>query len=101
MPVMRIVVVGAGVGGLAAAAALSRSGHDVTVLERNPTVREAGVGLAVMPNGVVALDRLGFGEAVRAETEGVDIGGGFYDRRGRRLLVVDQDAIESAPERGR
>ena len=36
-PVMRVVVIGAGVGGLGAALALSRQGHDVTVLERDRT----------------------------------------------------------------
>src|SRR5436190_2351230 len=34
---MRVVVIGAGVGGLGSALALSRQGHDVTVLERDRT----------------------------------------------------------------
>ncbi|MFL6204435.1 MAG: FAD-dependent oxidoreductase [Acidimicrobiales bacterium] len=34
---MRVVVAGAGIGGLAAAMALSRAGHDVTVVERDDT----------------------------------------------------------------
>ncbi|WP_246632128.1 FAD-dependent oxidoreductase [Pseudonocardia nigra] len=64
---MDVVVVGAGLGGLAAAVAASRAGHAVTVLERAPAVRETGAGIGIMPNGVLALDALGLGEPVRAQ----------------------------------
>ncbi|MFP5489742.1 MAG: FAD-dependent oxidoreductase, partial [Acidimicrobiia bacterium] len=33
---MRVIVIGAGVGGLCAAIRLATAGHDVTILERNP-----------------------------------------------------------------
>jgi 2-polyprenyl-6-methoxyphenol hydroxylase-like FAD-dependent oxidoreductase len=53
------VVVGAGVGGLAAAGALARSGWHVTLLERNDRVGGSGVAQLIWPNGAAALDALG------------------------------------------
>jgi 2-polyprenyl-6-methoxyphenol hydroxylase-like FAD-dependent oxidoreductase len=60
------VVVGAGIGGLTAAAALSSLGWAVTVLERAPAIAEVGAGLTLWPNAVRALDELGLGEIVSA-----------------------------------
>ena len=51
----RITVIGAGIGGLAAAVALARRGAQVTVLERAPAIREIGAGLQVSPNGAAVL----------------------------------------------
>lgn len=65
---MRAVVIGAGVGGLAAAAGLRRAGADVVVLERAAEPRAAGAGLSLWRNGFTALDALGLGDAVRART---------------------------------
>ncbi|XVU23327.1 FAD-dependent oxidoreductase [Actinoplanes sp. CA-054009] len=59
-------VIGAGVGGLAAAVALTRRGWTVTVLERAPALENVGAGLAIAPNGLRALDVLGLGGKVRA-----------------------------------
>lgn len=50
---MRIVVVGAGVGGLTAAIRLAAAGHDVVVLERNPMV---GGKLATLEEGGYTFD---------------------------------------------
>ena len=61
-----ITVVGAGIGGLAAACALARRGAIVTVLERAGSITEVGAGLQIGPNGVAVLDALGLGEAARA-----------------------------------
>jgi 2-polyprenyl-6-methoxyphenol hydroxylase-like FAD-dependent oxidoreductase len=43
----RAVVIGAGIGGLAAAASLHAVGWDVIVCERKPVVEAAGAGLAL------------------------------------------------------
>ena len=55
------IVVGAGIGGLAAGIALRGSGWEVAVLERAPELRPLGAGLSIWPNGVAALRSLGVG----------------------------------------
>jgi salicylate hydroxylase len=59
------IIVGGGIGGLAAALAAARRGHFVRVLERAPQFAELGAGIQVAPNGIHALARLGLGEQVR------------------------------------
>lgn len=58
---MRIAIVGAGLGGLTAAAALHHRGLDVQVHERGEQLREQGVGMHLGPNGTRLLQRLGLG----------------------------------------
>ena len=53
------VVVGAGVGGLATAGALARTGWQVTLLERGDRLRGGGAAVLLWPNGVPALRALG------------------------------------------
>ncbi|MFF5858552.1 FAD-dependent monooxygenase [Streptomyces sp. NPDC012751] len=60
------VVVGGGIGGLAAAIGLRRIGWEVTVVERARTLADVGAGISLHANGIRALDVLGVGEAVRA-----------------------------------
>lgn len=60
---MRIVVAGAGIGGLTAALALARTGHDVVVLERAPSVSPLGAGLQISANARRVLVDLGLGDA--------------------------------------
>jgi 2-polyprenyl-6-methoxyphenol hydroxylase-like FAD-dependent oxidoreductase len=90
---MDVVVVGAGLGGLAAGVAAHRAGHRVTVLERAGALRETGAGIGLMPNGVRALDALGLGGPVRDRVVPLADGGGLRDRHGRPLLTADQAAI--------
>lgn len=56
---MRVVVVGAGIGGLAAAVALRRVGIEALVIERAASIREVGAGLSIWSNAVNALRELG------------------------------------------
>ncbi|HEU5295678.1 MAG TPA: FAD-dependent monooxygenase, partial [Burkholderiaceae bacterium] len=60
----RIVIVGGGIGGLAAALFLRRVGVDATVYEQAGALREVGAGLVVPPNLVRPLLRLGLGSAL-------------------------------------
>ncbi|MER7728939.1 FAD-dependent monooxygenase [Streptomyces sp. NPDC096323] len=62
---LRIVVVGGGIGGLAAALSIARAGHHVTVLERAAQFGEIGAGLQLAPNASQALEDLGVLDAVR------------------------------------
>lgn len=48
---MKVVIVGAGLGGLACAIACRREGIDVEILERSPEIHEFGAGIQVPPNG--------------------------------------------------
>ncbi|MEH0819790.1 FAD-dependent oxidoreductase [Micromonospora sp. CPCC 205714] len=82
------VVVGGGIGGLAAALALHRAGWRVTVLERAPELREVGAGLTLMSNALRGLDALGVGAAVRAHGR-AEAPGGLRTRSGRWLSRVD------------
>ncbi|HEX3305442.1 MAG TPA: FAD-dependent monooxygenase, partial [Streptosporangiaceae bacterium] len=62
---LRAVVVGGGIGGVAAAVALARAGIDVQVHEQAQQLAEVGAGVSLAPNGLRMLERLGVGEQVR------------------------------------
>ncbi len=61
----KIIVVGGGIGGLAAAVALSQQGVHVTVLEQAAELGEIGAGVQLGPNAFAGLDALGVGEKAR------------------------------------
>ena len=60
------LVAGGGIGGLAAALALTRQGWHVKVLEQSPQLGEIGAGIQLGPNAFAAFDALGVGEAARS-----------------------------------
>jgi salicylate hydroxylase len=59
------VVVGGGIGGIAAAVALARAGIKVQVHEQAQQLTEVGAGVSLAPNGLRMLERLGVGEGIR------------------------------------
>ena len=59
MGISNAIVIGGGIGGLAAAAALSRRGMAVTLLEQAPAITEVGAGLQISPNGIAVLRAMG------------------------------------------
>lgn len=62
-----ILIVGGGIGGLAAAYALARRGLAVRVLEQAPEFMEIGAGIQLGPNIFRALDKIGLRDAVLAD----------------------------------
>src|SRR6187431_2723766 len=61
----RVLVVGGGVAGLAAAVRLARSGARVTVIEQAPEFGEIGAGLQLGPNATRLLDEWDLLDEVR------------------------------------
>ena len=56
---LRVAIIGAGIGGLAAAVALRQRGIEVEIYERVSKLEEVGAGLQIGPNGVKVLRALG------------------------------------------
>lgn len=85
---LNVLVIGAGIGGLAAATGLALRGADVTVLEQAPEITEVGAGLQISPNGFAVLRALGLAEALRAaavQARAVCL----HDYRGARVARLD------------
>src|SRR6266567_7053213 len=61
----KIVVIGGGIGGLAAALALLKRGLDVEVYESSTQLKEVGAGIQIGSNGTRVLYALGLEQALR------------------------------------
>lgn len=61
----RIIVIGGGIGGLAAALSLLQRGFDVEVHEQAPELKEVGAGIQISSNGTRVLYALGLEEALK------------------------------------
>lgn len=84
----KAIIIGAGVGGLAAAVGLRADGWDVEVRERAPGLPETGTALGMWPSALQALDAIGLGAAIRAQAR-AQAGGGFARADGSRIGDVD------------
>ncbi|MET1178208.1 FAD-dependent monooxygenase [Peribacillus simplex] len=110
--VKEVIVVGGGIGGLAAAYGIAKLGKKVTLLEQAPNFGEVGAGLQVGPNGLRALDALGvldevyklaifprrhvFMDALSGkELSAVQFGDSFRERFGYPYIVIHRSDLHS------
>ena len=118
-----VLVSGGGIGGLAAALALTRQGFSVKVLEQSPKLGEIGAGIQLGPNAFAAFDALGIGENARGRAVYTDemvmhdaldeslvgrisTGAAFRQRFGNPYAVIHRadvhmSLLESAQKSGR
>ncbi|MEX2031241.1 MAG: FAD-dependent oxidoreductase [Dehalococcoidia bacterium] len=82
-----VAIIGAGIAGLATARALALRGVEATIFEQAPQLAEIGAALAINPNGLVALERLGLAEAARSAGAGLNRVV-IASRRGRTLSDI-------------
>jgi len=110
---LRVAVVGAGMGGLACAAALRRLGLDAIVFEQAAEFRRIGAGIQVTPNAVKALRGLGLENRIRALgfeaargynreagsaaiTNQLELGDKIIERCGASLITMHRGDLHSA-----
>jgi salicylate hydroxylase len=88
---MRIIIVGAGMGGLTAALGLLRQGHEVRIFEQAAAFGEVGAGITVSASAARGLDYLGVGTALEAAADPPE-----------PVAIVHYHTLESIPgaERG-
>jgi 3-hydroxybenzoate 6-monooxygenase len=84
-----ILIVGGGIGGLAAALALAREGFAVEVFEQAATIGEIGAGIQLGPNAFAAFDALGVGDRARALS--------VYTERMVLMDAIDESEVASLP----
>lgn len=91
------VVVGAGIGGMAVAGALARTGWRVTLLERADRLRGDSAALLIRPDGVRALRALGLSDGLRAISSPAPRRG-IRRPNGQWLVQPDLDSKEADAE---
>jgi 2-polyprenyl-6-methoxyphenol hydroxylase-like FAD-dependent oxidoreductase len=88
----RVIIVGGGIGGLAAAAALRRTGVDADVFEQAPQLREVGAGVGLWSNALASLDQIGAGDDIRRSSVALrTVAGARPD--GRTLTCIKLDEL--------
>lgn len=88
-----VIVIGAGIGGLAAALALQRAGLKVRIYEQAGALGEVGAGLSVSPNGALGLRALGVYDAFRDLAYAPDYQVLRHYRSGRVLARVTRGEV--------
>jgi 2-polyprenyl-6-methoxyphenol hydroxylase-like FAD-dependent oxidoreductase len=91
---MKINIIGAGIGGLTAAIALEKKGHQVELYEAAVALRPIGAGIIMASNAMQIARRLGFADEI-AQVGNVLDHFGIADHVGRPLQMMDIQAIRA------
>src|SRR3984885_5860844 len=90
---MRVLIVGAGIGGLTTALILHRGGIDVTIVEAASEISEIGTGINLLPHGAGVLHELGLGPqlaAVAVQTRAIE-----YRTQWGQLILRDPRGLHA------
>lgn len=93
----KILVVGAGIGGLSAAIALAQTGAEVDVIEIKNETAAQGVGFGLRPNGLKAIEEIGLLDECLAfgnPTTGLT----YYDTAGNHVCDLDYGHTDGRPD---
>jgi salicylate hydroxylase len=96
MTARKILIVGAGLGGLSAASCLIKAGFDVEVYEQAPALAEVGAGIQISANAMHVMRHLGLGDAI------AELGvkpGGYVFRLHDTGEIIQQFSLSAEHER--
>lgn len=105
-----IIIVGGGIGGLAAALSITETGKSIAVFEQAPEFGEVGAGIQLAPNALEVLDRLGVKDEIlkyavlpkrlvlkdvytAKEVAALDLGEGFRKAFGQPYIVMHRSDL--------
>ncbi len=88
---LRVIIIGAGMGGLTTALALQKLGFDVKVYEQAPELGEVGAGLTISPNATKALEYVGLGPFMAANGDTPSTGALIHYKTGEALTETQRD----------
>jgi 5-methylphenazine-1-carboxylate 1-monooxygenase len=103
---VRVLIAGGGIGGLAAALHLRRVGHEVEVFEAAPEIRELGLGVNIQAHGVRDLAAVGLLDAIKGNSCPVSELS-YYNKHGQKIwaeprgIAAGYDYPQAAINRGR
>ncbi len=89
----KALIIGAGIGGLAAGIALRQVGWDVEIFERSEELKDVGAGISLWANALHALAKLGLGNSLKSASCQYAIGG-LRTSDGKTLVTVSMTELE-------
>jgi len=90
---MKVFVIGAGIGGLTTALALAKTGVDVEIFEKSPSLGEVGAGLQQSPNAMAVHKALGTQKAILKTAFEPEAGYLRHHRSGKPLLTTQMQGL--------